>query len=478
MDVFMSNMDVIVIGSGGGTKIAIPAAERGLRVALIEEDAFGGTCLNRGCIPSKMLIHPAELAAHVRDAARMGITVEGGVHLHFDQIMQRIIREVDSMSTAERRRHEAHPGITVYNGHAAFAADRTLIVNGESLSAPKIFIATGSRPEIPPVEGLAGTPFITSREALRLPAVPSRLLVLGAGYIAAELGGAYRAYGADVHFLVRSRFLRELDDDVTAEFERVFAPHHTVHKPFTVDRVSHDGLLFHVHGRLPGGDGKTLTGDALLVATGVVPETDRLGLENTAIRRDTKGFICVNDRLETDVPGVYALGDCIGRYLFRHTVNYEAEYLMRSVFSGTPPPIDYGPVPYAVFTTPQIAGVGMSEQQLKALGTEYLVGKATYADSTPGLARVSESGFVKVLAEHSGGRLLGAHIVGEEASVMIHLFIAMMKKGGTVGDLMDMIFIHPALPEVARDAVRDAARKLGSPGRENGQRNGQRGVTV
>jgi mycothione reductase len=161
------------------------------------------------------------------------------------------------------------------------------------------------------------------------------------------------------------------------------------------------------------------------------------------------------------VRGVYALGDCIGRYLFRHTVNYEGEYLMRTAFSGTPvPPIDYGPVPYAVFTTPQIAGVGLGEQALKAQGTDYIAGKASYADSTPGMARVSENGFAKVLAERSSGRLLGAHIVGEEAATMIHLFIAMLKKGGTVSDLMDMIFIHPALPEVARDAVRDAARQL------------------
>lgn len=452
--------DVIVIGTGGGAKIAIPAAERGLRVALIEEDAFGGTCLNRGCIPSKMLIHPAELAHQIRDAARLGITVNGKIQLRFADVMQRIIRDVDLLSAASRQRHEAHPGITVYNGHGSFSGDKTVLVNGEQLTAPKIFIATGSRPEIPALEGLAGTPFITSREALRLPSVPGRLLVLGAGYIAVELGGAYQAYGADVHFLVRSRFLRGLDDDVTAEFERGFTPNHTIHKPFTVDRVGHDGRQFAIHGHFADGSGGTVTGEALLIAAGVVPETDRLGLENTAIRRHQSGFIRVNDRLETDVPGVYALGDCIGRYLFRHTVNYEGEYLMRTAFSETPAPaLDYGPVPYAVFTTPQIAGVGMSERALKKEGVDYLVGKATYADSTPGMARVSQSGFVKVLAERGSHRLLGAHIVGEEAATMIHLFIAMMKKSGTIEDLLDMIFIHPALPEVARDAVRDAARQ-------------------
>jgi len=457
----MRTTDVIVIGSGGGTKIAVPAAERGLSVALIEEDAFGGTCLNRGCIPSKMLIHPAEVAGHARHAHRLGLDLEGALRLRFSDIMRRIARELGDTSAAARARHETHPGVTVYNGHAVFVSDKVVMVNGESLTADKIFIATGSRPERPPIEGLAGTPYITSREALQLPAVPPRMLVLGAGYIAVELGGAYRAYGSDVQFLVRSRFLRGLDDDVTAEFERGFLPYHKVHKHFRLDKISHDGSQFLVHGRYPDGSGDVVTGDTLLVAAGVVPQTDRLGLENTAIRRNQGGFIQVDDHLQTAVPGVYALGDCVGNYLFRHTVNFEGEYLMRTAFTkGPSPALDYGPVPYAVFATPQIAGVGASESSLERDGVDYVVGKATYADSTPGMARVSELGFVKVLVERSSRRLLGAHIVGDEASVMIHLFIAMMKMGGTLDDLLGMIFIHPALPEVARDAVRDAARRM------------------
>lgn len=457
----MKKTDVIVIGSGGGTKIAVPAAQRGLTVALIEEDAFGGTCLNRGCIPSKMLIHPTEVAEHARHAHRLGLDVAGELRLRFGDIMQRIGRKVGETSATVRKGHETHPGITVHSGHAVFVSDKVVMVNGETLTADKIFIATGSRPELPPVEGLAGTPYITSREALQLSAVPPSMLVLGAGYIAVELGGAYRAYGCDVHFLVRSRFLRGLDDDVTAEFECGFLPHHTVHKPFTLNKISHDGSRFQVHGRYPDGSGDVVTGDTLLVAAGVVPETDRLGLENTAIVRDEKGFVRVNDQLQTAVPGVYALGDCVGNYFFRHTVNYEGEYLMRTAFGPAPSPaLDYGPVPYAVFTTPQIAGVGASANELERDGVDYVVGKATYADSTPGMARVSEVGFVKVLVDRGSRRILGAHIVGDEAATMIHLFIAMMKMGGTLDDLLDMIFIHPALPEIARDAVRDAARRF------------------
>jgi mycothione reductase len=454
----MKTYDVIVIGSGGGTKIAMPCARKGMRVALIEEDAFGGTCLNRGCIPSKMLIHPAEVADLARHSQAIGLDIKGEAQLRFADVIARIRQDVTTTSRQNREKHQTCPGITYYSAHASFTGDRVVAVNGELITAPKIFIATGSRPLIPDIPGLADTPYITSKEALQLPAVPTRMLVLGAGYIATELGGAYAIYGSDVHFLVRSRFLRGLDVDISTEFERVFRRHCNIHRPFAIARIVHDGSRFEIHGTVAGAASDPLYGDCLLVATGVVPNTDRLGLEHTGIKLQSDGFIKVNACLETDVPGVYALGDCIGNYLFRHTVNYEGEYLMRTIFgSGPAGPIHYGPVPYAVFTVPQIAGVGMTEEQAATLTLPVIIGKADYAESTPGMARASDHGFAKVIFDKATRKLLGAHIVGEEAASMIHLFIAMMKKDGTLDDLMDMIFIHPALPEVARDAIRNAA---------------------
>lgn len=454
----MKAFDVIVIGSGGGTKIAIPCAKKGLRVALIDEDDFGGTCLNRGCIPSKMLIHPAEVADLARHSQAIGLDIDGEARLRFADVIARIKRDVSQTSRENCQRHATFPGITFYADHATFLEDRVVQVAGETISAPNIFIATGSRPQIPDVPGLADTPYITSREALQLPQMPQRMLVIGAGYIATELGGAYAIYGTEVHFLVRSRFLRGLDIDISDEFERIFQRHSHVHRPFAISAIQHDGTQFHVSGTIDGSAAPTITGDTLLVAAGVVPNTDHLGLENTGITRCADGFIKVDAHLQTAVPGVYALGDCIGNYLFRHTVNYEGEYLMRTVFEDTPaPPIDYGPVPYAVFTVPQIAGVGMTEEQTTALQLPVIVGKATYAESTPGMARASDHGFAKVIFDQATRKLIGAHIIGEEAASMIHLFIAMMKMGGTLDDLLDMIFIHPALPEVARDAVRKAA---------------------
>ena len=453
--------DVIVIGSGGGTKIAGPAAESGMKVAFIEEDAVGGTCLNRGCIPSKMIIHPAETAETIRRAGRLDIRVPGNVDIDFRALVTRTSETVDATSRELRERYAASPNIDFHAGRARFVADDTVRVNETDLSAPRIFIATGTAPAVPSIPGLAGTPFMTSREALRRTDLPQRLVVIGAGYIAVELGYAYAAAGSDVHFVVRSRFLRAEDHDVAEEFERVFTRRHRTHKGYAPVAVTYADEQFGVLCRNENGDERTVSGDALLVATGVSPCTRDLGLENTGVRTDEQGFIIVDECLRTDVPGVYALGDVVGNYLFRHTVNYEGEYLVRTAFSDSPPPtLDYGPVPHAVFSHPQVAGVGQTEEQLRDAGVEYVVGKATYEDSTPGMARRSDHGFVKLLVERGSRKLLGAHIIGDEASDMIHLFIVLMKKQGTLDDLLDMIFIHPALPEVARDAARDARGAL------------------
>jgi dihydrolipoamide dehydrogenase len=306
---------------------------------------------------------------------------------------------------------------------------------------------------------------MTNREALRRTDRPRRLLVIGAGYIAVELGGAYAAAGTDVEFIVRSRFLRREDREVAEEFSHVFGRTHSVHTGVVPVRVDHNAGSFSVTCTDTSGRQRIFIGDALLVATGVMPCTDDLALQNTGVETDKNGFIRVDNRLRTNIDGIYALGDCVGNYLYRHTVNYEGEYLVRTVLEGrADEPIDYGPVPHAVFTVPEIAGVGMTEEQATEQHKNYVVGKASYVDSNAGLARGYEYGFVKVLVDRTTRTILGAHILGDEASDMIHLFIAMMKKEGTLDDLLDMIFIHPALPEVARDAARDARSQFDGAG--------------
>jgi len=453
----MKHYEVIVIGSGGGMKIALSAASMGFKTALIEQGAIGGTCLNRGCIPSKMLIYPTELPRLIREANRINVTSESSARVEFAALVQRISETVDHISIEQRSKIENTPNLDFYPVHAEFTSNFIIQAGDDELAGEKVFIATGSRPHIPDIPGLTGTPFMTSREALRCTTLPEHLIVIGAGYIAVELGGAYAAAGASVEFIVRSRFLRKEDREVAEAFTNIFTRDHIVHTGFAPIQVDHNASGFSIICKNMEDQQKVFTGDALLAASGVMPCTDDLGLHNTDIEIDADGFIRVDKYLHTNIDNIYALGDCIGNYLFRHTVNFEADYLMRTVLQNTVAgPIDYGPVPNAVFGNPEIAGVGMTEQQAKEQHKDFVVGKATYEDSNAGLARGYEHGFVKILVERPTRRILGAHILGAEASDMIHLFIAMMKKEGKLDDLLDMIFIHPALPEIARDAARDA----------------------
>ncbi len=454
-------VDVIVIGSGGGLKIAAPAADQGHKVVLIEKGDFGGTCLNRGCIPSKMVIYPAEMLDTIRQADRWNLHNNGTPSADLAAIIERTEQTVTAISSENRARLAAHPNIELIAGAAAFETDHLVRVGERRFTAPRIFIAVGARPTIPPITGLDQVPYMTSTEALHLKQAPQRLLCIGGGYIAVELGYALARFGANTQFIVRSRFLRESDREIADHFTEVFSRHHDVHLGWQPTAVEFDNGLYTLHGRHRDGTPATLQGDALLICTGITPETDQLGLEHTAIEVNDQGFIKVDDTLATAVPGVYAFGDCIGRYFFRHTANLEGEYLMREAFGSAPAqPLHYGPVPHAVFSHPQIAAVGATESQLIEAAVPYIAGRANYQDSTPGMARCADHGFVKVLVDAHNHRLLGAHIIGDEASDMIHLFIVAMHLGGTLDDLLRMIFVHPALPEVARDALRDAAAQL------------------
>ena len=448
----MKQYDVIVIGAGGGTKIISPAARLGLKVACVEKEKLGGTCLNRGCIPSKMLIHPADVAVHIQEAHKFDIHNDPKFSVDFKKLVTRISNAIDKDSAGIVDAYAKNPNIDFYHQEARFVSNKVVRVGDRELTADKIFIAVGARPQIPEIEGLNDAPYMTSTEALRNTKLPEKMIVIGASYIAVELGHAYGAFGTDVHFLVRSRLLRKEDREISDEFARIFSKRYNVHQGAIPKKVEYKDGEFTVH---CDGLDTAISADALLVATGVVPNNDTLDLQNTDIAVDEKGFVKVNDRLETTVNGVFALGDCVGNYFFRHTVNFEGEYLFNRIFmTKSAEPIKYPPVPHAIFSHPQVAGVGKTEEELKAEGVDYVVGLNKYENSAMGMALLSDSGFVKILIDRKTRKILGAHIVGDEASDMIHMLIAFMTKNGTLDDLLNMIYIHPALPEIVRNAAR------------------------
>ncbi|MBI3602209.1 MAG: dihydrolipoyl dehydrogenase [Candidatus Omnitrophica bacterium] len=456
----MKHFDIITIGSGGGAKISSPAAFMGHKVAIIEKDQPGGTCLNRGCIPSKMLIHPADVAVQIKEAHRFDIRHNPAFKVDFAKLVSRISATVDGDSDKITASYSQHPNITYIKGEAKFIGHKILQVNGEPITADKIFIAAGTRPTIPDIPGLEGTPFMTSTEALRNTSLPESMIILGGGYIACELGHAYGALGTKTYFLVRSSLLRHEDTEVSAEFQKVFSQYHDVRLGAVPTKVEYTNNQFTVH--YTQNEKKfSLNAQALLIAAGISSNADTLDCINIGIELNSANFIKVNEYLETTVPGVYALGDCIGKYFFRHSVNFEGEYLFDYIFGGKPKtPIHYPPMPHAVFTHPQVAAVGATEQELKAKAIDYVVGLNPYQSSAMGMALLSEHGFCKLLFERKTRRMLGGHIIGDEASNMIHMVIAYMNMNATLDDMLRTIYIHPALPEIVRNATRKAKTAL------------------
>lgn len=456
----MKKFDVITIGSGGGSKITSPAALMGLKVAAIEKDQLGGTCLNRGCIPSKMLIHPADVAIEIKEAHRFDINNNPLFSVDFAKLVGRISSTIDGDSRKIEASYTNDPHISYYKGAAKFIENKIIKINDEQITADKIFIAVGTRPTIPNIPGLPGTPFMTSTDALRNTILPSSMIIIGGGYIGCELGHAYGSLGTKTIFLARSKLLRAQDTEVASEFHKIFSRYHDVRLVAIPTKVEYNNNLFTVH-YTQDEKNSSVTAQALLIATGITSNGDTLDLANTDIDLKPGNFIKVNEFLETNVKGIFALGDCIGKYFFRHSVNFEGEYLFDYMFGGkVKSPINYPPMPHAVFTHPQVAGVGATEEELKAKNIDYVVGFNPYISSAMGMALMSDYGFCKILIDRKSRRILGGHIIGPQASDMIHMIIAYMNMNATLDDMLRTIYIHPALPEIVRNAARKAKTAL------------------
>ncbi len=443
--------DVIVIGSGAGAKISSHAAKLGKRVALLEDGPLGGTCLNRGCIPSKLYIHTADIAQDIREAGKLNLSAELN-SVDFPTLVKRVTGYVTDGSAKIQSANEKNPNIDVYRGRGVFVDKKTVTVNDQPLTADTIVIAAGARPFVPPIDGLTDTPYLTSTEALRLAKLPQSLIVIGGGYIGSELGHFFGGLGTKVIVIQgEDRLVPREDRQISQTFTDIFGQRHTVLLNHTAQSVAHDGRQFTV--AVSGPDGtQTVSADQLLVATGVRANSDTLGVTRAGITTDERGYIQVNDFLETNVPGIWAFGDIIGRHMFRHAANWEARYAIQNIFTDQKLPVDYTAMPHAVFTNPQIAGVGKTEDELRAAGTPYTIGIAEYKNTAMGEAYQERAGYVKALASADKQTILGCHIIGPQASTLIHEVVVAMKLGAQVSAITDTIHIHPALNEVVQRA--------------------------
>jgi dihydrolipoamide dehydrogenase len=446
--------DLIVIGSGSGLEVSSEAADRGMSVAVIEDGPFGGTCLNRGCIPSKLLIHCADVVQTIRGAGRFGITASVDA-IDWDFIMERTYREIDEDARTIEEGNRSHPNITVYKGTGRFVGMKTVEVNGEEVSAETVLIAAGTRPRVPEIPGLDATPYLTSDEALRLERRPDRMIIVGGGYIAAEMAHFYGAMGTDVTLVHRGQsLLRSEDEDVARRFTEVYQRRFTMHlesNPTRTYPLDDDGGVG-MEISTPSGD-QTLVADVLLLATGRVPNTDLLGVEATGVAVNGLGFVEVDDYLETNVGGIWALGDIVGRNLLKHSANLEAAYAANNMFEpASKVPVDYHAMPRAIFASPQVGAVGVTERMAVDRGIPHVTATYAYRDTAYGQSIDDQDGFVKVIASPDRGEILGCHIVGTDASILIQEATNAMRSRLTVDAITQSIYVHPALPEVVQRA--------------------------
>ncbi len=442
--------DVIVIGAGSGLQISSYAAEQGMKVAVVESGPFGGTCLNRGCIPSKMLIHSADVAEEIKNAQMFGINARI-TSINWKQIISRVNGLVDKDAKEIEQGNKQTKNITVYKTKGQFIGKKLLRVGKDVITADKIFICAGARPSIPPILGLKDVPFITSDEALRLPKQPKHLIIIGGGYIASELAHFFGALGTKITIIQRSSLLMNNEDtEIAQRFTEVYKRKYNVLLNATTKQVYKKGKNISVDVEI-GGKQHTVVGDTLLLATGRVPNTDILNVKMTGVEANERGFIKVNEYLETTVPGIWAIGDIAGVYMFKHSANLEAEYAINNAF-GKKTPVDYYAMPHAAFSSPQVAAVGKTEDELKEEKIPYLKAMHDFKDTGYGKAIEDNDGFVKVLINPKTKEILGCHIIGTDASILIHeVIVAMKAKLGAEG-ITKAVHIHPALSEAVQRA--------------------------
>jgi len=448
----MEEFDVIVIGAGSGLQVSAAASRKGMKVAVVEEGPMGGTCLNRGCIPSKMLIHAAEIAQTVQNAAKFGIDAElKGIR--FAEITKRVAATVDEEATDIEEANKKNPNITLFKARGKFVGEKTLEIEGKQIKGETIVIAAGTRPVAPPIPGLDHVEYLTSDNGLRLEKLPKSMVMVGGGYIASELAHFFGSLGTEMTIIeMAPKLLGRSDSDIANTFTEAFSQRFNVLLEHKVIKVAKGGEGVIVTVQDKDGKEKTVSGETLFLAVGRRPNTDVLDLEKTGVELTDKGYVKTNEYLETNMPGIWALGDIAGKWFFKHSANLEAEYVWRNALLGEKAPVDYSAIPHSVFTDPQIAGVGATEDELKTAGTPYKKGVYKYRHTGMGQAMMELHGFVKALADGKGEKILGCQILGPDASTLIHEVAVAMKNGLTVQQLAKAVHAHPALSEVVQRA--------------------------
>lgn len=445
--------DIIVVGSGAGLNIVNQARERGWKVALFENGPIGGTCLNRGCIPSKIWTSVADAIRSAEDAAGMGVGTSID-YVDFSLLRSRLRRIVDDDSKSIEKALGKDPDIDLVRRSAEFVGHKTLQGGMKKASSERIVIASGVRTRVPDVKGLEKAGYLRSEDVFMMKEPPRSLAILGGGYKAAEFAHFFSAIGVDVTVIGRNaRFLPSEDPDAAETVLSRLSERADFFLGYEVEEVQK------ANGRKrltlsSEQDGATVEADEILLCTGVVSNSDLLKPELSGIQTDPAGYFIVDKRMRTNVDGVYAIGDALGRNMFRHNANHQSMVAWQNIV-GKEVRADEHAIPHAVFSWPQVASVGMTEAEAKSRGFDVLVGHHRYSDTGKGYAIRSEEGFVKVVVDGKSKSILGATVCGPEASSLLQTVVVMMNgDDGSPRPLIRSQVTHPTLAEVLERAFR------------------------
>jgi pyruvate/2-oxoglutarate dehydrogenase complex dihydrolipoamide dehydrogenase (E3) component len=440
--------DAIIIGSGqAGNPLAYRLADLGWSVALIEKKYLGGTCINVGCTPTKTMVHRAQVAHYARNAARWGVNASI-VSVDLAKIVAQKDEVVLSFRSNQQKQVDKRANVRLYRDHARFVSPHQLQAGSELLESEKIFIDTGGRPNIPSIPGLESVSYLTNESVMQLTTLPEHLLILGGGYIGLEFGQMFRRFGSRVTILhMGKQIITREDPEIAVELQKA---------------LEAEGLQFLLNARTTRVDNKNgaitlsfetsagtsnVLGSHLLVATGRSPNTDDLGLDKAGIETDKNGFIKVNGRLETNVRGVWALGDCKGGPAFTHISYNDFQIVYGNLIEGKNLTMENRLVPYCVFTDPQLGGVGMTEKEARAKGHKLKVGKCPMSYVARAIERGETAGLMKLVVDASNDRVLGASILASEGGELVQILGTLMLANQPYTLLKGAVYIHPTLAE-------------------------------
>ncbi|RFB82087.1 mercuric reductase [Rhizobium leguminosarum bv. trifolii] len=442
----MKRFDAIVIGAGqAGPSLAARMVEKGMKVALIERKFLGGTCVNAGCMPTKTLVASARAAHVARNGAAYGVNIGGAI-----AIDMKVVRARAETVTMNARNGligwlGGMDGMSVIYGHARFEGPRTVSVNGETLTAPRIFLNVGARPVIPELPGIADVDYLTSTSIIHLDTLPRHLAVIGGSYIGLEFAQMYRRFGAEVSVIEHGPKLASREDEDISDA--------------IADILRAEGIGVHTDaGNIAfakNGNGVSVTAGAaaidashVLIATGRKPNTDDLGLDAAGVATDKRGFITVDDRLATNVEGIWALGDCNGHGAFTHTSYNDFEIAAANLLDGDDRKVSSRIPAYALYIDPPLGRVGMTEKQARESGRRIMVSTRPMSRVGRATERGETKGFMKVIADAETKEILGAAILGIEGDEVIHGLVDAMNAGTTYPALQWAVPIHPTVSEL------------------------------